>query len=71
MIEQGYINIDGYSLETEYSMYTMGPIGNIAEKYDSQENIFIITGPSIHNEEETVTITLSFEDQESFKFTPY
>ena len=71
VIEEGYIHIDGYSLETEYSMDTMGPVGNIAEKYDSQENIFIITGPSIHNEGETVTITLSFDDQESFKFAPY
>lgn len=71
VVEQGYINIDGYSLETEYSMDTMGSVGSIAENYDAQENTFIITGPSIHNEEEMVTITLSFEDQESFKFIPY
>lgn len=52
-------------------MDTMGSVRSIAENYDAQENIFIIIGPSIRNEEETVAIILSFEDQESFKFIPY
>lgn len=70
VIQQGHISIDNQTLENDYAMSTMCSLA-IMEKYDPQENTFVITGPSISDEEETISITLFYEDRESFEFIPY
>lgn len=71
IIQQEYIDIDGQTLETKYSMDTMGMATSIAEIYDPQENVFIVTGPSLYDEETIITITFSFDDREYFTFGTY
>lgn len=70
VIQQGYISIDSQTLENDYGISMMWSLA-IRETYDPQEKAFVITGPSISDEEETISITLSYENCESFEFIPY
>lgn len=70
VIQQGHISIDSQTLENDYGISMMWSLA-IRETYDPQEKAFVITGPSISDEEETISITLSYEDCESLEFIPY
>lgn len=67
VIEQGYL--DERYLEENFYLSLLGPAASIAERYDPQENVFVVTGPSRYGG--TLTITISYEEQEAFKFLPY
>lgn len=67
MIEQGYLQ-QRY-LEEKYYLSLMDMPSSIIEKYDPQENVFVITGPSKYGG--MLTITISYEEQEAFGFLPY
>lgn len=67
VIEQGYL--DQRYLEEKYYLSLSGPAGAIAGRYDPRENVFVVTGPSRYGG--TLTITISYEEQEAFKFLPY
>lgn len=68
----GVIECSGLNQRYLYDNYSIsfdGPIGSTAEKYDPQENVFVVTGPSRYGG--TITVTISYNEQEAFTFLPY
>ncbi|MDE5893543.1 MAG: hypothetical protein K2H45_11535 [Acetatifactor sp.] len=68
----GIIETSGLNERYLYDKYYIsfdGAVWAVVTKFDPQENVFVITGPSRFGG--TITINISYDEQEAFSFLPY